>query len=59
MEYPGRRDRVWEITVYDKNNAPMYHEKNLSKNEAEHLADRWFGRNDVGRVIGKEGGRDG
>jgi len=54
MEYPGRPDRTWEITVYDRNNAPMYHEKNLSRSEADSLAERWISRPDVGRVVGRE-----
>ena len=56
MEYPGRSDRTWEITVYDRNNQPMYHERNLSRAEATDLADKWFGRTDVGRVVGCESG---
>ena len=54
MEYPGRSDRTWEITVYDRNNQPMYHERNLSRAEATDLADRWLNRSDVSRVWGRE-----
>ena len=54
MEYPGRADRTWEITVYDRNDKPMYHEKNLSKAEAASLAERWMARTDVLRVEGGE-----
>lgn len=57
MEYPGRSDRTWQITVYDRNDKPMYHEKGLSKNEADSLAERWLARNDVLRVEGKDAGR--
>lgn len=54
MEYPGRADRTWEITVYDTNNQPMYHEKNLTRAEADSLAERWFARPDVSSVVGRE-----
>jgi len=54
MEYPGKKDRTWQITVYDRNGQPMYHELNLTRAEAEDLADRWFARPEVSRVEGRE-----
>lgn len=52
MEYPGRDDRNWEITVFDTNGKPMYHEKNLTQAEADSLADRWLIKPGVGAVKG-------
>jgi hypothetical protein len=54
MEYPGKKDRTWKVTVFDRNNKPMYFEKNLSRAEAESLAERWIARPDVLRIEGKE-----
>jgi hypothetical protein len=54
VEYPGREDRTWKIVVFDRNGKPMYFEENLSRAEAESLADKWIARPDVSRVEGKE-----
>lgn len=51
MEYPGRADRIWEVRVFDSKGNGIYYEKNLSRKEAEKVADRYYARDDVSRIV--------